>query len=486
MNLSFRELHNIQSMYTYYLFKQKAFKHFLTGLYVIIGMWLITAIITKGGYFLTIGVVYLTIYLFLFGMIWLTFTFVARKVEKKRMAMNLSREQFENLIGHDRDTGRMNKQFFKMHLAEKRLTKKKNVTPEEYKQIIEENSKDKITELYEQLTKGYQVDRLNKLPEFRVLENPLIYEKVGSWLGWGELDKQQKKEKRFDRYGIIFFGIIILVLGFFGTDEMSILGRIAGGCIVLYGLFSRKIGRKESKGKSSDSEAIYIGSLHYWNKSFYHVHRDTRYTYDTSFGRENIFDSTGDEKVKIVKWYNTVPPAEKGSSDTIAYVYKQNKNVYKERDNAIGIYLNLYMPDVKEFDSSISNNFYLLPSGNESKKSLYSYHSTQEGYDIYSAGEPLQKAVNHVLELVRPFTERNWEVGVEYTRGYLTIYLPEFLPDIKEIKTEAELLHVCRRVDSFYYFLKRSFIWRYGDIKKWNKSEINKSGVYDIKSGLES
>ncbi|WP_164668244.1 hypothetical protein [Virgibacillus doumboii] len=114
MDLSNRELQKLQAMYTYYLFKQKEFKHFLTGLFVIIGIWLIVMIIRGFENFFVIGSTLLVIYLFISGIVWISFTFVARKVEKKRVEMDLSRERFEDLIGYDRVTRKMNKRFIKM------------------------------------------------------------------------------------------------------------------------------------------------------------------------------------------------------------------------------------------------------------------------------------------------------------------------------------------------------------------------------------
>jgi hypothetical protein len=137
------------------------------------------------------------------------------------------------------------------------------------------------------------------------------------------------------------------------------------------------------------------------------------------------------------------------------------------------------MPEVKETDSSMENYFYLVPRGSESKMFFYSYHSTQDGYDVYTTGEQKQEELNHVLELIRPFTERNWDIGVEYTAGFMVVYLPEFLPDIKKITTEVELLHVCRRVDSFYSFLKRTLLWRYGNIDEWTEGEVYQTEFSD-------
>src|SRR5699024_3332364 len=102
---------------------------------------------------------------------------------------------------------------------------------------------------------------------------------------------------------------------------MSIAFRIIGICMIAYGLFSKKIGR----GIDSDSTAIYTSLLHYWNKRFMHVHYKSRSINETSFGRQHIFDATEEDKVKIVNWYDTLPPVKDASPDTIAYVYKKIK-----------------------------------------------------------------------------------------------------------------------------------------------------------------
>lgn len=303
----------------------------------------------------------------------------------------------------------------------KRYIKKMNISRKEYEEIIHEHGKDGLTEMYEQLTKRYQVESLHKMPEFRVPENPVIYEKVGRWLGWDEVDKSQN--------------------------------------------------RKKSK---SDSLAIYKTLLHYWNKRFFQVHYTTKRTKNTSFGRKHVFDSVEGDKVTIENYYEAPHPVNDDLLfDTISYVYKQKKNVYDERKSNIGILWNLQMPDVKEFNSDISNNFYIAPAGKQSKVDFYNYHVTRGGYDVYITGDVLNRELDKVLELISPFTERDWELGVEYTGSYMYIYLPEFLPDIENITSESELLHVCRRVDSFYSFFKRSLVWRYGEIEMWNKGEPN-------------
>lgn len=265
-----------------------------------------------------------------------------------------------------------------------------------------------------------------------------------------------------------------LIIGLLGdSGAISILFDILGVTVILFGLLSRSIGRRNHRRKGSDSLAIYNEVLHYWNNHFYHTPSSpgTRTT-TPSWEKEQIFDATGNEKVRIRNAYS-VPNLVKGSlTDTISYVHKQNKNIYKSIENPdIGILWCLAMPEVKTIHADTMDNFYLVPSGKVPKRSFYSFYTTREGYDVYVTGDPPIKLLDHILELIRPFTERKWSVGIEYTESLMYVYLPEFLPNIENITKEAELLHVCRRVDSFYYFLKRSFIWRYGNIEKWDQGE---------------
>ncbi|MFC2946760.1 YgaP family membrane protein [Virgibacillus sediminis] len=441
MNLSKREIYNITVTDKNKKFLEKGFRYyFYRGLifYAIMLILLSIPLITQRASlfdYLVLLVVMFLFYLLVCGMMW---GFVSLSVR----------------------------------FGERRI-KKLNISRNEYAEIVNKHSKDRLTEMYEQLTKRYQVESLHKLPEFRVPEHPIIYGKIGSWLGWGDLDGNQKKEGRKDRLVFIVAGAILSFFGLLGSGGMSVLTIIAGLVLVVFALFSKNIGQRSGHSLNTDSLTIYKTLLHYWNERFVQVDYRTKRTKDTSFGRQHVFDLADGDKVNIENCYEAPHPVnDELLSDTISYVYKNNRDIFKNGKSNIGILWNLQMPDVKEFDSDISSNFYLLPAGDQSKMYYYNYYTTREGYDIYITRKVLDKELDNVLEFLRPFTERGWKVGVEYTGDYMYIYLPEFLPDIENIASESELLHVCRRVDSFYSFFKRSLVWRYGDIEKWNKSEI--------------
>ena len=294
---------------------------------------------------------------------------------------------------------------------------KLNVGQKEYEDIVNKPNPYIVRELMG----GHQIEQLYDLPDFNVNKNSSVYEKI-----------------------------------------LNRLNR-----------------RKLGKLQQSESLTIYKSLLHYWNKHFSPInntHRSSpRKTLDTSFGRQHIFDSNDNEKVKIENVYyipNFVGDYSLTSDDTISYVYKRNENVYKGEDKDIGILWNLSMPYIKEFDSDITNGFYLIPAGEKPKMMFdYHYHASKEGYDIYIHGKMLNKELDEVLAFIRPFTERNWDISVQYSTTYLYVYLPEFLADITDITSESELYHVCECVNRFYSLLKRSFIWRYGELEKWNEGE---------------
>ncbi|GAB3055577.1 hypothetical protein [Virgibacillus ainsalahensis] len=439
MDLSKRQINNLKGLAGYYKLKRKgSLYYFSRGL---IGVFIFQAFISILGVFTGLNEVasHLVIALILFIGYSLLFYLIWGYIE------------FQGWLG-------------------KRVKNKAGLNMRELERIVEANSTDFATILEEGLREAYpEIEGFHELPEFRIPERPTVYGKIGSWLGWGELDKEQKKEKRSMKLYIIFFGALLLSLGIIGGGETAAVSIIFGGAVIVYGLLWKS---KHSKGK--DSLAIYQGLLHYWNTSFIHTDYRTRETLNNSFTKQLLFDASDDEKVKIKRCYEAIHPIEQTLTDDIAYVFKQNKNVYKEETKGIGVLYKLAIPSIQkgmDTDTNVSNNFYLVPSGHGSKKTFYDYHSTVEAYDVYTAGEPSQEELNQVLKLIRPLTERNWDVAVEYSSNLMSIYLPEFLPDIENITTEAELLKVCRRVDSIYSFLKRTFIWRYGNIEKWNERE---------------
>lgn len=110
MDLSNQELQKLQAMYTYYLYKEKSRRYVLIGLGVTVGMWLILTLINRGYYLLTFSL-FIGCYLLIALILWIAFTMVAKRVERKRMEMGMSRDQFERLIGYDRGSQKMTKRF---------------------------------------------------------------------------------------------------------------------------------------------------------------------------------------------------------------------------------------------------------------------------------------------------------------------------------------------------------------------------------------
>lgn len=94
---------------------------------------------------------------------------------------------------------------FQRRLLERRMIKK-NITRKQYKEALEEDNSVLLPEFFKEWVGRYQVDQLQSLSVFRVPEKPIIYEKIGSWLGWGGLDQDQKREKTSKRLGTMGVG----------------------------------------------------------------------------------------------------------------------------------------------------------------------------------------------------------------------------------------------------------------------------------------